>query len=145
MKIFTLFFITAVISFTSCTNTNSDPKETLAAIINADNNADIQKVVSLYTNDAILLPSGKPNISGQEAIRKNYETIFSTSKMQLSADILETITLKNFTIIRGNTVGKIFLFKDSTTLTVNDKFLMVLKNAAGKWKIHRLMWSKNEN
>jgi ketosteroid isomerase-like protein len=126
----------------SCNTSTSSPGETLSEIIKADNSGDVDKIVSLYTNDAMLMPAGKPNISGSGAIRKNYEGIFSASKVELTATTDEVYQSEEFAVIRGNTTGKIHSLKDSSTVDVNDKFIMMLKKVSGQWKIHWLMWSK---
>ena len=109
----------------------------------ADNAADVERIVSLYTDDAMLIPAGKPNISGNDAIRKNYENIFSSSRLQLSAKANEVIESGKTAIIIGNTTGNVTKIKDSSIASVNDKFIMILKVVNGQWKIYRLMWGKD--
>ena len=128
----------------SCKTKTNGPAYTVHEIIKADNAGDIEKIISLYTDHAVLIPAGKPNIIGKDSIRKNYETIFSTSKLELHPLIIEVTQSDDLAVIEGAISGKVFILKDSSTMVVNDKFLMTLKNVAGNWKIHRLMWSKNE-
>jgi len=129
--------------FLSCSNPNQDPETILSEIMIADNAADVERIVSLYTDDAMLIPAGKPNISGNDAIRKNYENIFSSSRLQLSAKANEVIESGKTAIIIGNTTGNVNNLKDSSIASVNDKFIMLLKAVNGKWKIYRLMWGKD--
>ena len=129
--------------FLSCSNTNQDPETILSEIMKADNAADVERIVSLYTDDAMLIPAGKPNISGNDAIRKNYENIFSSSRLQLSAKANEVIESGKTAIIIGNTTGNVTNLKDSSIASVNDKFIMILKVVNGQWKIYRLMWGKD--
>ena len=127
----------------ACKSSSTDPKETLDAIMKADNAGDIQKIISLYTSDAMLIPANKPNIIGKDAIRKNYENIFATSKLQLRGIVEEVLCADDLAVIRGNTIGTIILLKDNSRININDKFIMILKSEGMHWKIHRLMWSKN--
>ena len=71
-------FILLFLFIFSCnpSNRTKDPVQTLAAIIKADNAGDIEKIVSLYTPDAMLIPAGKANISGNDSIRQNYMIFF---------------------------------------------------------------------
>jgi len=110
----------------------------------ADSASDIDKVVSLYADDAILIPSDRDDIIGIHAIRENYRNIFANSTLQLKATANEIIESVDLTIIRGNTTGTVISKKDSSSVAANDKFLMMLKKQSGKWKIYRLMWSKSE-
>ena len=120
------------------------PAQTLDEIMKADSTGDPDKVASLYADDAILIPSGRADIIGKNAIRENYRNIFANSRLQVKTTTNEIIESGEWTIIRGNTNGNIISKKDSTSVAVDDKFLMMLKKQSGEWKIYRLMWSKNE-
>jgi ketosteroid isomerase-like protein len=137
-----IFFLAAFISF-SCKNEPAPPPlQTLNDIMQADSAGDVDKVIALYMDDAILIPSDKSDIVGINAIRENYRNIFANSSLQLKATANEIIESGDLAIIRGNTNGNVISKKDSSSVTVNDKFLMMLKKQSGKWKIYRLMWSK---
>lgn len=137
-----IFFLAAFISF-SCKNEPAPPPvQTLNDIMQADSAGDVDKVIALYMDDAILIPSDKSDIVGINAIRENYRNIFANSSLQLKATANEIIESGDLAIIRGNTNGNVISKKDSSSVTVNDKFLMMLKKQSGKWKIYRLMWTK---
>ena len=125
-------------------NPSLTPAQTLDEIMKADSTGDPDKVASLYAEDAILIPSGKADIVGRNAIRENYRNIFANSIVQLKATANEIIESGEWTIIRGSTNGNIVSKRDSTSAQVDDKFLMMLKKQSGAWKIYRLMWSKNQ-
>lgn len=143
MKRLIAIFLFPVSIFFSCKNEASlPPVQTLNDIMQADSAGDVDKVISLYTDDAILIPSDKSDIVGINAIRENYRGIFANSTLQLKATANEIIESGDLTIIRGSTNGNVVSKKDSSSVNVNDKFLMMLKKQSGKWKIYRLMWSK---
>jgi len=122
---------------------NSNPAEVLKWIIQADNKGDLEKVMALYDKDAVLMPAGEENITGQAAIRENYKTIFETRDLQLHPRINELIETGDYAVIRGTITGKASSKTDSTETIVNDKFLMALKkDRKSNWKIHHLMWSR---
>lgn len=140
-----LTIILALLILFSCTqNPSLTPAQTLDRIMQADSAGDLDQVISLYAEDAILIPSGRADIIGKNAIRENYRNIFATSIVQLKATANEIIETGDWTIIRGNTIGNIISKKDSSSVKADDKFLMMLKKQSGEWKIYRLMWSKNE-
>ena len=112
-------------------------------MIEADNTGELDKVISYYTEDAILIPSGSSDIVGKNAIREHYRNLFATSALQLKASANEIID-GELSIIRGNITGNIISKTDSSAAPVNDKYLMLLKKESGKWKIYRLMWSRNQ-
>ncbi|MER3498144.1 MAG: hypothetical protein C4308_05635 [Chitinophagaceae bacterium] len=144
MKTSSTFFISACILFAGCGNKEeSTPSKTLTEVIAADNAGDLDKVIAYYTEDAILIPAGSSDIIGKNAIREHYRNIFTTSVLQLQASSNEIIDANDWTIIRGNTTGKVIFKADSSATAVNDKFIMVLKKDDGRWKIYRLMWSSH--
>jgi uncharacterized protein (TIGR02246 family) len=141
-KVF-LLVLTSIV-FSCEQKQDSTPSKTLDEIIQGDNAGDLERVMSNYTEDAILIPTGSVDVIGKNAIREHYRNIFSNSAFQLTSSSNEIIDAHEFTIIRGNTTGKIISKKDSSSVPVNDKFLMVMKKQSGKWKVYRLTWSKNQ-
>jgi uncharacterized protein (TIGR02246 family) len=119
------------------------PAQTLEELIQADNAGDLEKLISYYAEDAILIPSGRSDIIGKNAIRENYRNLFAISGFQLKAQANEIIESGEWTVIRGNTSGAMISKKDSTSASVDDKFLMMLKKQSGSWKVYRLMVSTN--
>jgi len=73
----------------------------------ADSPGDGDKVISLYTEDAILIPSDRSDIVGLNAIGENYRNIFANSTLQLKATSNEITESGELTIIRGNTTGNV--------------------------------------
>jgi uncharacterized protein (TIGR02246 family) len=116
-------------------------RELIRNIIAADNKADIEAVISCYHPDASLLPPGKPPINGAEAIRKNYETIFSSSILELKIQEDEITLADDYAICTGLTRGQVLSKIDSTTRVVNDKFVMILQKRDQVWKIKSLFWN----
>lgn len=140
-KFLLLLFLTNLFS---CTGEVHPPVETLNSVIEADNRGDIEAVMGQYTDDAILMPPGNATISGKEAIRKNYVTIFESSTLQLYPVVQEIIQSDKLTVIRGTIRGSVTAKSNKAITPVNDKFLMVLSNRSSAWKISRLIWSRNE-
>jgi len=119
----------------------TDVRAVVAGIIDADNHADLERVLSYYHGEAILMPPGKPEIKGTDNIRKNYENIFANSIVKLLPEEDEIIILKNNAIYKGRTKGKVEMKADATEREVNDKFIMILQQNDGEWKIIRLIWN----
>ncbi|MEW5917400.1 MAG: hypothetical protein AB1762_13400, partial [Gemmatimonadota bacterium] len=51
-------------------------REVAEGIIAADNERAIDKVLSYYADDALLMPPNEPSVSGVAAIRPRYEALF---------------------------------------------------------------------
>lgn len=141
------WFILLTVSAFSCTQSEDKEFEAIQDVVNgillADNQGDVDAVLSYYDSQAALMPSGKPETIGESNIRKNYERIFKTSSLQLKAEI-ENIDFENdLALCKGRTKGRVVSKIDSTSVEVDDKFLMVLTRKTGKWRIKYLMWSKD--
>jgi uncharacterized protein (TIGR02246 family) len=118
-----------------------DVRAVVAGILDADNHADLERVLSYYREDAVLMPPGKEEIRGIESIRSNYENIFETSMLDLSPEEEELVVENQLAVFKGRTKGKVILKSDSATRLVNDKFVMILKQQDGTWRISTLIWN----
>lgn len=113
----------------------------VSGILDADNQADLERVLSYYRDDAVLMPPGKEEIRGIENIRFNYVNIFETSLLNLSGVEEEVILSNDIAIFKGRTIGKVTLKSDSTNRTINDKFVMIVIRGDGARKISTLIWN----
>lgn len=127
----------------SVVENETQARQLLDSIIAADNRSDLPAVLSFYTNDAILMPANKPSIKGIEAIEQNYKSIFEGSILRLESHVEEIKTAADWAAITGFNTGTVYLKKDSSTVTVNDKFIILLEKQENTWKIKRLIWNKN--
>jgi ketosteroid isomerase-like protein len=150
-KIVLGFFTTAI--FMACSNQKSElNKAEIMALTKKANDASLQghleknteKIVAVYTNDAIVMPPGgaKP-IIGIESIRAYY-----TKQMQGTgrSTYIQTTDIRYDVIDEFNTtqVGSYNIkFKNSDTSTVTEfkgEMLIVWKKIDGQWKIYLDMW-----
>ena len=144
MKVYVLI-ATIIWSCTGSTDViKDDVRAVVSGILDADNHADIERVLSYYHPDPDNyreMPPGRDEIKGLENIRRNYENIFATSLLNLAPEEDEIIVTNEFVVYKGRTKGQVVAKSDSTARTINDKFLMILKNDDGSWKISRLIWN----
>ena len=142
MKFYSLIFF---VIFFACAGPDqrarNDVRSVVVGILDADNDADLERVLSYYHNDAVLMPPGRAEIIGIENIRKNYEGIFASSMLELSPEEVEILVMQEHAIYKGRTKGKVILKSDSLERTIDDKFIMILKKEDGKWKIKTLIWN----
>ena len=64
----TIFFLSAFVFFSCKNEPASPPVQTLNEIMQADSAGDVDKVISLYTEDAILIPSDRSDVVCLNAI-----------------------------------------------------------------------------
>jgi len=142
------YFAIAILFFASCKNKIITCKDRVVqlvdTIINADNRSDIKTVLSLYEENAVLMPPGEKPIAGLHAIDSNYQSLFSSSALSLSTEVEDVVVNGNDAVAYGVNTGSVLIKKDSTTKNVSSKYIMMLKrNKKNEWKITRLIWNDN--
>lgn len=141
-----LYLLVLIIAGCKTSSSIDDEKEIrslLDSIIAADNRSDIHKVLSCYTDDAVLMPSNKPSIKGINSIEENYASIFRNSVLHLESHIEEIKIAGTWAAVTGFNTGTVFMRKDSSSVSVNDKFILLTEKQNNEWKIKRLIWNKN--
>jgi uncharacterized protein (TIGR02246 family) len=115
----------------------------VSAIIEADSQGDLEKVVRLYATDAVLMPPGGEPIEGLAAIRAHYGSLFSRFSLRASFDSRETIVAGEWAFDRGTTEVASTSKETGETVEAHDKYLMVLHHEEDGWRIARLIWNRN--
>ncbi len=129
----TILVVAAIISIIACqtkrsenqiNNQNKEKIETsekqeihnlLFAYRDALNASDVSKVLPLYTEDGIFMPSGAPTSIGTEQIKGAYEFVFSNIKLSIEFYIDEITVNGEYAFARTTSKGStlihaLFLF-----------------------------------
>lgn len=127
-----LFITTLLLLICSCQPKKVDTKEESEKLMQASrdwsaaaNSRDIEKIVSYWTDDAILYSAGEPELKGKKAIREMVETSmknpnFNISWEPISAEVCESgemgYLLEKSKIVMKDSTGKekIMTFKGVT-------------------------------
>ena len=102
---------------------------------------DLETVVALYAEDAVLLPANAPEAKGRDAIRKYYAAEFAGLKPGEAGMILESTQG-----VSGNLGWSSGRSKDSAAngaTTWTGKFLSVSRKVNGKWLYIRDTWNSD--
>ena len=129
----------------SCTTTVSyDNDQVHDAIVAANKkfmaafeNSDDVAMAALYTADAQLLPTNSDFVSGNEAVRAFWKSVFD---MGIKKAKLETVEVEGM----GDTaceVGKYTLFIEGEQVADSGKYVVIWKMVNGQWKLHRDIWN----
>lgn len=136
---------------------NSTPKvDTSAeaeAIRNIENqwtvalqNKDIDKVLSLYSPEGVIMKPNRPIYAGLQSIRELYETDFADTAVlwnttSTTIDIIEVAASGDIAYARGINSGKI----KTLTGIVEDpaKWIDIYKKIDGQWKCIVSIWNSN--
>jgi len=110
----------------------------LSAISKNDNawdNLDVDKIVGMFAEEGTLLNNNSEMLRGREAIRKSFENLQKTEKLEFKRDKVE-VTLKGnmaYEIV-NQTVS--FKYQDKEPQTEINKYIHVWeKQKDGSWKV----------
>ena len=119
----------------------SSPRELLTALMYADNTSDLEGVVALYAENAVLLPPNEPVVQGRNAIRARYRGIFAATRMQVRFEIDDEHVERTLATVRGRTIGRRVSTDGARVDDLTGKFVMVLKSDGSGWTISTLIWN----
>ncbi len=103
----------------------------------AFSNSDDAAMAALYTEDAKLMPSNNDFVSGNEAVRAFWKSVFDRGIKKAK---LETLEVEGM----GDTaceVGKYTLFIEGEQVADSGKYVVIWKKVNGQWKLHRDIWN----
>jgi uncharacterized protein (TIGR02246 family) len=116
-------------------------KELVDTFIAANNHSDLAGMLSLYEQDAELMPPNRLSISGKAAIEGNYRQLFANSKINITTTVKDITVGDLWAVVSGSNTGTAFQIKDSSTLHIYDKYMMLLQKRQTGWMIKRLIWN----
>jgi ketosteroid isomerase-like protein len=101
---------------------------------------DLETVVALYTEDAVLLPANAPAAKGRDAIRKYFAADIASLKPGEAGMIVESTQG-----VSGNLGWSSGRTKDTAAngTTSTGKFLSVSRKVNGKWLYIRDIWNSD--
>ena len=131
-------FAVMCLSCTSKQNEKREMDQLLSAISENDNawdNLDVDKIVGMFAEEGTLLNNNSEMLRGREAIRKSFENLQKTEKLEFKRDKVE-VTLKGnmaYEIV-NQTVS--FKYQDKEPQTEINKYIHVWeKQKDGSWKV----------
>ncbi len=106
------------------------------------NTSDVNKVLPLYTNDGVFMPSNAPSAIGQEQVKAAYEFVFSQIQLNIQFYIDETVVNGDYAFARTTSKGTTLIHANKQTVAEENRELFVLQKTNGQWKIARYMFNK---
>ena len=117
-------------------------KVVLKSYEQALNSSDVQGVVKLYTDDAVLLPPNAPTAVGIDAVRATYTGIFQAIHINLTFEIAEVkVVSPDWAFLRSNSKGSITILAKGAQIPSSNHELFVLHKTHGRWKLARYSFS----
>jgi len=106
------------------------------------NTSDVGKVLSLYANDGVFMPSNAPSAIGHEQIKGSYEFVFSQIQLNIEFYIDEIVVNGDYAFARTTSKGTTLIHANGQTVAEENRELFVLQQVEGQWKISRYMFNK---
>jgi uncharacterized protein (TIGR02246 family) len=117
-------------------------KAVLKSYEHALNASDVNGVVQLYTDDAVVLAPNAPSAVGIDAVRATYTGIFQAIDIDLTFDVAEVnVVSEDWAFLRSTSHGTVTTLADGATLPGKSQELFVLHQVEGHWKLARYSFS----
>jgi uncharacterized protein (TIGR02246 family) len=117
-----------------------------AGIVAADNRSDIERVVTYYSADAVLMPPGEAPVVGRDSIRPRYETLFAGFTPAIELRVEEACVGDGLGFVRGRNGGRLIPRASGESRVLDDAFLMLLRlEPEGVWRISHLIWHRQSD
>lgn len=123
-------------------NEKNEIKKLLFTYRDALNASDVNKVLPLYTEDGIFMPSGAPTSIGTEQVKGAYEFVFSNIELSIEFYIDEISINGDYAFARTTSKGSTLIHATGKTVPEENRELFVLQKEEGQWKIDRYMFNK---
>lgn len=106
------------------------------------NQSNVDGLVSLFTEDAVVMAPNAPTINGSEQLRAFFKYGLSLVKMEAKIYFDETKINGNSAYVRTHSEVKVTDLKSNVTLPEEDRELFIFRKDNGQWKIAVYMFNK---
>ena len=129
---------------TSVVNMQEDEKAINNLIIsyrNALKDSSVEKVLSNYTTDAVLMSPDSPTVIGDK-IGSAYASIFDSVGIDIDFTLENMIVGEKYAFVQSTSDGKALIRALNQTAPEQNRELFVMQRVNGEWKIARYMYNK---
>jgi uncharacterized protein (TIGR02246 family) len=103
---------------------------------------DADAVISVYTDDAVLMAQESPPAIGAAAVRQAYVGVFNAIVLDITFHVAEVVELTHeWAFACTTSTGTIKINSNGATVPEANQELFIFKNIGGTWKIARYSFS----
>jgi len=95
------------------------------------NASDVSKILSLYTQEGVFMPSNAPTSVGHEQIKSAYEFVFNTIQLNIEFFIDEIVMNGDYAFARTTSKGTTLIHASGETVPEENRELFVLQKENG--------------
>lgn len=110
-------------------------EQTIRTYFDALNRSDVDGVVSLLTQDALLLRDEADTVSGRDQIRAAFGEIFKAISLKREVSINQAQEGRDTAVVVTHTTGTVTFLANDTTIDAVARELVVLRRSAVGWLI----------
>lgn len=119
-------------------------EETIQAYTDALNNSDAEGVIACFSKDPIFMPPYAPAQVGCGQVKRAYEHVFNTIKLDVAFTIHEKEILGDMAYVRTTSEGTTNILADDLLLTEGNNDLFIFAQEDESWKIHRFIFATSQ-
>lgn len=108
------------------------------------NTSDIDAILGLYGTQPVFMPQHAPALVGRDAVRAGYKQVFETIKLDVRFEIHEIQEAGDWAWARTSSAGRTHILVTDIELQEGNNEMFIFRKEAGKWKIHRYLFSTNQ-
>ncbi len=106
------------------------------------NASDVNGVIRLYTDDAVLMAPGSPSAVGIQAVENAYAGVFEAIRLNIAFQVAELHLLSSDSaFLRTNSTGQITILANGAVIPEGNQELFLLRKVRGHWKLARYSFS----
>lgn len=109
------------------------------------NKGNLNKIISLYGGNSVFLQNDAPASRGIKEIKKTYQDILNTIKLNITHKSLYVSVSGNMAVVESQSNGNVTVLKSNVKLHSSFNEIFVLKKIDGKWKINRYMFNSSKH
>jgi len=102
---------------------------------------DVNGILELYSSEPVFMPEYAPPAVGREAVRKAYEWVFATLKLDGHFIVHEAEIIGDTAWVRTNSTGRFTVIASGAEADVANSEFFLFKRQDGAWKIHRYIFT----
>ena len=104
-------------------------------------NQDVEAILELHSSDPVFIPEYAPPAVGRAAVRKAYEWVFATLKLNGHFTVHEAEVIGDRAWARTSSTGRFTVIATGVEADVANSEFFLFKRENGAWKIHRYMFT----
>lgn len=103
---------------------------------------DVDAITAAFAEDGVVMPPEGATYRGAEAVKGNYEGIFSAVGLDLQFDIDEVVLDGDYGFVRSSSDGTATVLADNSSAPEVNRELWIVHKVDGQWKIAFYMYNK---